>query len=96
MVKINFVRPYKDNIINQSVVLRKFDQDIDPKELMWHRDKEDRIIEPIESTDWKFQIDNKLPITIDNKIFIPKHVWHRAIKGTGSLTLKITKFDKPA
>jgi predicted ATP-grasp superfamily ATP-dependent carboligase len=58
---------------------------------MWHRDQEDRIIEPVESTDWKFQLDNELPTLIDKPIFIPRYTWHRAIKGTGSLKVKITK-----
>ena len=38
--------------------LRVFDDDIDPIELLWHRDKEDRTVEVLHDTDWKFQEDN--------------------------------------
>ena len=85
--------PYKDIQIEDKSVIRVFDQDIDPIELMWHRDQEDRIVEPVEPTDWLVQLDNELPSLINKQIFIPKYVWHRTIKGTGQLTIKITKLD---
>jgi hypothetical protein len=37
------------------------------------------------------QLDNELPTLIDKPIFIPRYNWHRVIKGTGTLTVKITK-----
>lgn len=85
------MRPYLDKNTNGHYVIREFDESIDPTELMWHRDQEDRIVESIQPTDWKVQLDNQLPILMDKPIFIPKGVWHRAIKGTGKLTVKITK-----
>jgi hypothetical protein len=36
-------------------------------------------------------IDNKLPISLKERIFIPRHEWHRVIKGKGTLKLKIYK-----
>lgn len=80
--------PYKDTLINNELV-REFDENIDPVELMWHRDQEDRIIESVEKTDWKFQLENNLPVEIKETIFIPRGVWHRVIKGTGSIKVKI-------
>lgn len=80
--------PYKDTLINNELV-REFDENIDPIELMWHRDQEDRIIESVEKTDWKFQLENNLPVEIKEAIFIPRGVWHRVIKGTGSIKVKI-------
>ena len=85
------MRPYQEIKKESNTVVRHFDENIDPVELMWHRDQEDRIIEPVESTDWKFQLDNELPTLIDKPIFIPRYTWHRAIKGTGPLKVKITK-----
>jgi len=85
------MKPYKDKNIEQNVVIRCFDENIDPIELMWHRDDEDRIVEAIEPTDWLIQFDNKLPVSLNKPIFIPKHIWHRTIKGTGALKIKITK-----
>ena len=85
--------PYKDIQTEYNTVIRVFDQDIDPIELMWHRDEEDRIVEALEPTDWLVQLDNELPTLFDKPIFIPKYIWHRTIKGTGPLKVKITKCD---
>ena len=70
--------------------IRIFDQDVDEMELVWHRDREDRIVEALESTDWMFQLDNNLPQRLE-KIFIPKDTYHRVIKGSGDLKVKVTK-----
>ena len=58
---------------------------------MWPRDDVNRTVEIIGKTDWKLQLENKLPTSINSPIFIPKHEWHRVIKGTGILKLKIHK-----
>jgi hypothetical protein len=84
------MRPYKDVLIDDTLI-REFDESIDPVELMWHRDNESRIIQSVENTDWKFQLENQLPIEIKGEIFIPRGVWHRIIKGTGSVKVKIIK-----
>jgi hypothetical protein len=85
------LKPYTDTEIKDSYVIREFSVDLDSEELKWHRDYEDRIVESIGKTDWKIQLENQLPITINNKVFIPKGVWHRAIKGSDNLKIKITK-----
>ena len=84
------MRPYKDVLI-EDVVIREFDENIDPIELKWHRDSEDRLIEAVGDTNWKFVSENKLPIEMKREIFIPKGVWHRIIKGTRSVKIKIIK-----
>jgi hypothetical protein len=48
-----------------------------------------RTIEIIEDTDWQLQLENCLPTSLKDRIFIPKHEWHRVIKGTKTLKLKI-------
>ena len=83
------MRPYKEEE-QDGFVIREFSQDISPIELVWHRDREDRIVEALHETDWKFQLDNEFPVLID-KLFIPKETYHRLIKGTGNLKVKITK-----
>jgi hypothetical protein len=40
------------------------------------------------------QLDNSLPTSLQERIFIPRHQWHRVIKGTGILTLKIYKNEE--
>ena len=84
-------KPYSDLEVTDSYIIREFSQDIDPIELLWHRDDENRTVEIIGKTDWMIQLENQLPISINEPIFIPKHMWHRVIKGTDSLRLKIYK-----
>ena len=84
-------RPYKDLENNDFYIIREFDENIDPIELLGHRDDEGRIVEIIGETDWKLQLENCLPTSLNEPIFIPRYTWHRAIKGTGNLKLKIYK-----
>lgn len=87
------MNPYTDIASGDTWVLREFTQDVDPIELLWHRDDENRSLELIEGKGWKIQLDNQLPIelTESNKINIKKHDWHRLIKGEGNLLVKIYK-----
>lgn len=85
------ILPFKEEQVSENTFIRTFYQNVDSGELTWHRDREDRIIEPVEKTDWKFQIDNELPFTIEGRILIPKGVYHRLIKGTGDLKIKLEK-----
>jgi hypothetical protein len=83
--------PYIDLEITDFYIIREFNENIDPIELLWHRDDEDRTVEIIGETDWKIQVENQLPTSLNRHIFIPRHQWHRIIKGTGNLKLKIYK-----
>jgi hypothetical protein len=83
--------PYKETKIGDSTFIREFAQDTDSGELMWHRDREDRIIESIDETDWMVQMDNELPKKIEGEILIPMGIYHRLIKGNGDLKIKLTK-----
>ena len=85
------MKPYTDILTTDEYIIREFDENIDPIELMWHRDDEDRLIEAIEPTDWLVQLDNQLPVSMNQPIFIPRLIWHRTIKGTGKLKIKINK-----
>ena len=85
------MNPYKDLEVTDLYIIREFSEDIDPIELLWHRDNEDRTIEIIGKTDWKFQLEDNLPTSINKPIFIPRGMYHRVIKGTGILTIKIFK-----
>jgi len=80
-------RPYSETQ-KEGYIIREFSQDTPSFEFVWHRDKEDRIVEALHDTDWKFQLDNEVPQEI-NRIFIPKETYHRLIKGTGNLKVKI-------
>jgi uncharacterized protein YjaG (DUF416 family) len=82
--------PFKQEKINDKQAIRIFSQDTEDEEFKWHRDAENRIVEILEPTDWKFQFDNKLPQKLEGIITIPKGVYHRVIKGSGNLKVKIT------
>jgi hypothetical protein len=84
-------KPYTDIEVTDSYIIREFNENIDPIELLWHRDDENRTVEIIGKTDWKVQLDNQLPTSMNDPIFIQRHEWHRVIKGTGTLKLKIHK-----
>ena len=84
-------KPYTDIKITDKYIIREFGDNIDPIELLWHRDNEDRTIEILGETNWKLQLDNELPTSMNQPIFIPRHKWHRVIKGDGNLRLKIHK-----
>ena len=85
--------PYKETKITDNTFIRTFTQETNSGEFTWHRDRESRIIESIEPTDWKIQLDNELPKTIEGKIFIPMGVYHRLIKGSGDLKINLMKLD---
>jgi len=87
-------KPYRDLETGPGYVIREFDQDIDPIELLWHRDDEQRLIEVLEcGPGWQLQMEDALPQNLEpnTSIFILRHQWHRVIKGQGKLLLKINK-----
>jgi len=83
--------PYKDLEVTDQYIIREFNENIDPIELLWHRDDEDRTIEILEGINWMIQLDDQLPTSLSQRIFIPRHMWHRTIKGEGPLKIKIYK-----
>ena len=86
VVEFPFQQENKD-----SYLLREFRQSVDSEELIWHRDKNDRVVFVVESHNWMLQLDNELPIRLEEgkKYFIPKEVYHRVHKGEGDLVVKI-------
>ena len=88
------MNPYTNIEVTQEYIIREFDDAIDIIELMWHRDNEDRLVEALHDTDWLIQIDNELPTTLNKPIFIPRHQYHRVIKGNGKLRVKINKLNE--
>ncbi len=55
--------PYTDIEVTDKYIIREFSENIDPIELLWHRDDEDRTVEILEDTDWKLQLEDQLPIS---------------------------------
>jgi len=85
--------PFLEQQVNKNIYLRKFLNETEDEEYIWHRDQEDRIIEVLSSDGWKFQQENELPILLEEgiTIYIPKLSWHRVIKGKGDLVVKVNK-----
>ena len=88
---MSIILPFIEAKLAEKTFIRIFSQDTLEEDLKWHWDEEDRIIEAVEETDWQFQFDNCLPISINTQIRIPKGIIHRIIKGTGELKIKVLK-----
>ena len=82
---------YSDTKISEDVTVRQFDDLINPIELKWHRDDEYRTVVALEETDWMIQLENRLPQSLNSPVFISMGEWHRLIKGTHELKIKIVK-----
>ena len=86
------MNPYTEHITgDESIVQRLFEESCTQEELLWHRDPEDRKVLATEKTDWMIQLDNKLPVSLNKEVFIPKETFHRLIKGTGELKIIVKK-----
>lgn len=82
--------PFKETIKDNSRI-RIFKESTDDSEFKWHQDNEDRLVFALHETDWMVQLDDELPMHLEpnKEIFIPEGVWHRLIKGTGDLKVKV-------
>jgi ribosomal protein L19 len=76
-------------------LIRTFSKELKNEELVWHRDAEDRIIIPLHESDWKIQLDDELPksLNLNEPILIESEQFHRLIKGNGNLEIKIYKLN---
>ena len=87
--------PFKEKVLEENenyiLVKREFDSHLDSKDLVWHRDKEDRTIHILEGLNWMLQMDNEEPFELvkGKSYFIPKMEYHRIIKGEESLIIEI-------
>ena len=86
--------PYTQKIDNGKIY-RTFSPEVDDYEMKWHQDLKDRKVTILEAGGWSFQMDNSMPNKLLNgqQLWIPKLVWHRAIKGTGELKIEIEEFE---
>ena len=87
--------PFKEFKEN-SKLIRVFEENIDAEELIWHRDREDRLIKVIEANGWGYQLDNQLPLPLENgqELFIPRMMYHRVIKGAGPLVVEVRMYER--
>lgn len=78
--------------------IRIFKSDVNSDELIWHRDRRDRVIHVLQSSGWFFQRDDQLPISLKagDTLSIPKATWHRIIKknNCSDLVVEIIENDQ--
>ena len=88
------MNPYTDEKLNNKSFLRTFSKDVLSEELVWHRDKSNRIVTVLEGEGWKIQLDNEFPrvLKVGEEIVIPAYTFHRIKRGTTDLKLKIEEY----
>jgi hypothetical protein len=82
---------YIEHKLNSGKILRTFSKDVLAEELVWHRDKNNRIIEVVEGEGWEIQFDDKLPEPLEKgkEYVIPAYTFHRIKRGKTDLVIKI-------
>lgn len=85
------MNPYDDKRVDDKKFIRVFEENVDSEELIWHRDKKDRVVRVLEGNSWKLQYDNQLPFEMveNEEYFIEAYQYHRIIKGRNNLVLEI-------
>lgn len=87
-------KPFVEHKLNNCII-RVFNPRA-PKHLFkWHADDKHRLLEILNETDWKFQLDDKHPFQMKQgqKILVEKGLQHRVIQGTTSLWIRIVEND---
>lgn len=84
-------KPYNQKVLKEGFLLREFAQTTDSNDLVWHKDRKDRVVKVLRSDGWKLQLSKGLPFDlIEGRSYkIPSHSWHRIIKGKGNLKILI-------
>ena len=89
----NYYKPFEDfeNSIYKNIFTRVFKENVKDKQLIWHKDRKDRVIKVVWGTGWKLQYDNDLPIELEpgRNYYIKKEEFHRLHKGNSELKLEI-------
>ena len=89
------VSPYTQQYLSENSFRRIFEDSVETEELVWHRDRNNRTVKVIKSDGWKFQEDNKIPITLKegDTLHINAFEYHRILKGKGQLIVEITEHE---
>lgn len=91
LVVMETPHPYRQKVLESGLIVREFRGDSDPEELVWHQDRQDRVIRVNKGTGWRLQLENGLPFPLreGNSYRIPARSWHRVIRGVGPLVITI-------
>lgn len=76
------------------IIKRTFEPNVQTEELVWHKDKKDRIVKVIENDGWQLQYDNELPteLKVGSNYYLKKETYHRVLKGKGKLVIEIKEY----
>jgi hypothetical protein len=85
--------PFSERKVGDKTFLREFKHDVISEELIWHMDRENRVVEVLKGDNWYHQLDNELPILLEKRkeYKIPKMTYHRLIKGDSDLLIRLYK-----
>lgn len=75
--------PFQETyLVGEGLYLRTFSKDLEPEQMQWHWDEEDRDFIVLQSSGWKFQRDNQNPIEMKpgDVISVKEGEYHRGIK----------------
>ena len=93
----DYYKPFDDfeKSIYKNVFTRVFKENVKKEQLIWHKDRKDRVVKVIYGTGWKLQMDNELPfeLQIGQNYYIKKENFHRLHKGNSELKLEIKEYD---
>ena len=83
--------PFSQKKLSSNTFIREFNKDVNPKELIWHMDRENRYVTVKSGNGWQLQMDNQVPAPLveGETYFIPKYTYHRIIKGDENLSLLV-------
>jgi hypothetical protein len=64
--------PYTNTKTTTKYIIREFNENIEPTELLWHQDLKSRKVTILEGDGWYFQKENSLPLALkqNDVIFI--------------------------
>lgn len=87
--------PFRQQAISNNKLLREFSKDAKAADLVWHRDRCDRVVTIREGKGWQLQMDNQLPVRLEpgKSYSIPKNTYHRILKGATNLVVEIQESD---
>jgi hypothetical protein len=95
-MKDSMTKPYREEVRDQhgtgiKYVIRTFENSVLDNELVWHRDRDSRIVSVLNGSGWELQHDDELPIQLNQgeEYYIPKMTYHRLIKGKDNLVVRI-------
>ena len=96
IMKDSMTKPYREEVRDQhgtgiKYVIRTFENSVLDNELVWHRDRDSRIVSVLNGSGGELQHDDELPIQLNQgeEYYIPKMTYHRLIKGKDNLVVRI-------